>query len=159
MTTYEKLEKAYGNNHNRKTISGQIVGSNRCVGYCKFKEHAGFLTQQNRKEHNCIGKGCNYYVPKEKTNYTKSIVISAPDYCDDILKLAQSLTKDDAVFITKVIRNGLFEYSIEFFSITNERVIEKHIEAISDYFGVEINLKQKNYDYEICVNLMLQKEV
>lgn len=159
MTTYEKLEKVYGNNHNRKTISGQIVGSNKCVGYCKFKEHAGFLTQQNRKEHNCIGKGCNYYVPKEKTNYTKSIVISAPNYCDDILKLAQSLTKDDAVFITRVIRNGLFEYSIEFFSITNERVIEKHIEAISDYFGVEINLKQKNYDYEICVNLMLQKEV
>ena len=75
------------------------------------------------------------------------------------MKLAQSLTKDDAVFITKVIRNALFEYSIEFFSITNERVTEKHIEAISDYFGVEINLKQKNYDYEICVNLMLQKEV
>ena len=155
----KKLEKVYGNNHNRKTISGQIVGSNKCVGYCKYKEHTGFLTQRNRKEHNCIGKGCNYYVPKEKTNYTKSIVISVPNYRDDILKLAQSLTKDDAVFITKVIQNGLFEYSIEFFSITNERVMEKHIDAISDYFGVEINLKQKNYDYEICVNLMLQKEV
>ena len=159
MTEYEIITKRYGTIHRNRCIDGNVTGQSCCVGYCKFKEHAGFLTQQNRKEHNCIGKGCNYYVPKEKTNYTNSIIISAPNYCDDILKLAQSLTKDDAVFITRVIRNGLFEYSIEFFSITNERVIEKHIEAINDYFGVEINLKQKNYDYEICVNLMLQKEV
>jgi hypothetical protein len=159
MTIYEEYEKAYGKKHNRKTISGKIVGSSKCVGFCKYSEHAGFLTQQNRKEHNCIGKRCNYYVPKEKTNYTNNIIISAPNYSNDILTLARALSKDDAIFIAKVNRNSLFEYSIEFFSLTNENILDKYTKAIRDYFGVEIELKQKDYDYDVCIRLMLQKEV
>jgi hypothetical protein len=103
--------------------------------------------------------GCNYYVPKEKTNYTNNIIISAPNYSNDILTLARNLSKDDAIFITKVNRNSLFEYSIEFFSLTNENILDKYTKTIRDYFGVEIELKQKYYDYDVCIRLMLKKEV
>ena len=52
--------------HCRRCIDGKITGCGNCVGYCQFWGHPGYLTKELRKEHNCIKKGCNYYIPKVK---------------------------------------------------------------------------------------------
>ena len=52
--------------HHRRCIDGKVTGCGNCVGYCKFHEHPGYLTKNLRKQHDCIKKGCNYYVPKSK---------------------------------------------------------------------------------------------
>lgn len=62
---YEQFEKRC-KNHERRCIDGRLTGSNKCVGYCKFEGHPGFLTKELRKRYNCLGKGCNYYVGKPK---------------------------------------------------------------------------------------------
>ena len=62
---YEKFEENC-KNHERRCIDGRITGSNKCVGYCQYEMHSGFLTKELRKQHNCLGKGCFYYVQKMK---------------------------------------------------------------------------------------------
>ncbi len=52
-------------NHTRRCIDGKITGSGKCVGYCTFYEHEGFLTRQLRQEHDCLKKGCRYYVNRK----------------------------------------------------------------------------------------------
>ena len=65
--TYEELEKFHAKaNHNRKLITGRTTGCGNCVGYCEYEEHPGYLNTALRKEHNCVKKGCNYYIPKRK---------------------------------------------------------------------------------------------
>ena len=64
---YSYLEKKQTSPHRRRCINGQITGCGKCVGYCTFCEHPGYLTKELRKEHNCIKKNCHYYQAKEKT--------------------------------------------------------------------------------------------
>ncbi len=61
---YEKLCEGYGGSATRRLITGKITGSNNCVGYCQYNRHPGFLTRELRKQHNCLGKSCDYYVAK-----------------------------------------------------------------------------------------------
>ncbi len=63
--TYSYFEGLCKSEYTRKCIDNRIVGSNKCVGYCSFEEHRGFLTQKLRKKHNCIKKKCHYYIQKK----------------------------------------------------------------------------------------------
>lgn len=63
---YSAFDKGVGNNkYNRRCIDGKITGCGKCVGYCTFSIHEGFLTKELRKKHNCVKKDCLYYVPKK----------------------------------------------------------------------------------------------
>lgn len=64
-TEYELLEEQCHSKFDRRCIDGRIRGCGKCVGYCKNVDHPGFLTRDQRKEHDCIGKGCHYYVSKK----------------------------------------------------------------------------------------------
>lgn len=61
------------NPHHRRCIDGKITGCGKCVGYCNYDGHPGYLTKELRKEHDCIKKGCNYYISK-----CRPPVISSP---------------------------------------------------------------------------------
>lgn len=71
INKYELYEKKSPSQYTRRCIDNTITGCNKCVGYCQYVGHPGFLTQKHRKEHNCLGKGCYYYIAKpskEKRN-------------------------------------------------------------------------------------------
>lgn len=63
---YEQYEKQCRSKYDRRCIDNSITGCNKCVGYCQYAEHPGFLTEELRKQHNCIGKQCFHYVAKQK---------------------------------------------------------------------------------------------
>ncbi|MBR4858017.1 MAG: hypothetical protein IKU08_02390 [Clostridia bacterium] len=63
---FEFYEKNSPSKYTRISINGSIVGCNNCVGYCMFSGHPGFVTKEQRKEHDCIRKNCYYYIPKPK---------------------------------------------------------------------------------------------
>lgn len=65
--SYNSYESRMTSPHHRKCIDGGITGCGNCVGYCQFHGHPGYLTKELRKKHNCVIKGCNYYLPKVKT--------------------------------------------------------------------------------------------
>lgn len=52
--------------HNVRCIDGSITGCGKCVGYCKFNDHPGYLTKKMRQEHDCVKKGCHYYKSKNR---------------------------------------------------------------------------------------------
>lgn len=58
--------------HHRRCINGKITGCGNCVGYCKYNGHPGYLTKELRKQHDCVKKDCNYYVPKTNPPVTVS---------------------------------------------------------------------------------------
>lgn len=66
QNSYRHFEKQSRDKINRRCIDGRITGCGKCVGYCRYNGHPGFLTREHRKEHDCLGKGCYYYLPKKK---------------------------------------------------------------------------------------------
>ena len=82
--SYAAFDRSSGRDpYARRCIDGSHTGCNKCVGYCTYYEHRGFLTKELRKQHDCLKKGCRYYVNKEKSS-----VSSEPAFCfkggDDI---------------------------------------------------------------------------
>lgn len=61
---YREIEEKTIKNFNLRCIDGSVHGCGKCVGYCSYDRHAGFLTPEMQKEHQCIEKGCYYYYPK-----------------------------------------------------------------------------------------------
>lgn len=61
---YDQMEAAQKGRYNRICINGKVVGCGKCVGYCQYEGHAGYLTEKLRKKHECLEKGCFYYAPK-----------------------------------------------------------------------------------------------
>lgn len=69
---YSDYDKPYKSKFNRRLINGKVTNCGNCVGYCQCDEHPGFLTREQRKQHNCIFKECFHYLAKEKkTNETE----------------------------------------------------------------------------------------
>lgn len=67
---YSDYDKPYKSKFNRRLINGKITNCGNCVGYCQCAEHPGFLTREQRKQHNCIVKECFHYLAKEKKTNT-----------------------------------------------------------------------------------------
>lgn len=86
---YSSIEQTQKSPHHRRCINGQITGCGNCVGYCSFHEHPGYLTQQLRKEHNCIKKGCHYYRAKEKPTESQTYIAAALSEFVRCVKYAQ----------------------------------------------------------------------
>ena len=66
VNRYAFFEKRSPSAFTRVCIDGHITGSNKCVGYCQYKEHSGFLTTELLVQHDCIKKGCDYFIAKPK---------------------------------------------------------------------------------------------
>lgn len=62
--TYDRFRSSA--DHVCRCINGTKTGENKCVGYCNYAGHPGYLTKKQRKEHNCIRKNCYYYEAKTK---------------------------------------------------------------------------------------------
>ena len=71
---YSDFDVGYGKDKRiRRCIDGTKTGCGKCVGYCTYYEHTGFLTEALRNKHNCLRKGCKYYVKKEKIGVTTNV--------------------------------------------------------------------------------------
>lgn len=154
LTEYEKYEKKSRSVHCRRCIDGSITGSNNCVGYCEYNEHSGFLTAEQRMQHRCIEKGCFYYINKERN----SINISAGkrDNAAILVSEASHCTSEyEGLRVLHAIPNGYDSWVLRYIAITNDYPIGVIEEKISKKMGVRINMERLNYDFDVCVKLLL----
>lgn len=73
---YHDYEVQTGDRFCLRCINGHRTSCGNCVGYCRYSGHEGFLTRELRKEHNCLGKQCDYYLPKPRKKRRETIVIT-----------------------------------------------------------------------------------
>lgn len=154
MTKFESIFKEVGSIHHNKCIDGSVTGSGCCVGYCTFEEHPGFLTKELRKKHNCINKGCHYYVAKTKTAGTTESV-----FVDDALTyrvINSEMAKYEGVKIISISRSEFREYTIKYIAITNAYSFENIAKELVEETGCNIVFQKLNYSFENCVQLILQ---
>ena len=156
INRYLQIDKKGGSGYNRRCIDGKTVGCSNCVGYCQYKGHPGFLTKDQREKHNCIGKGCDYYIDKQKNEKKNKIDFS--DLSSEILKMVtERLAEVESVKAIDVKQINCYEYEVYFVAITNELYFEKMIETLSDVFGVKISFVQRFYTFDTCVNIIFRE--
>lgn len=139
-----------------RTISGVIVGCARCVGYCHFSGHPGFLTEKQRKQHNCLGKACNYYVAKQQKaqrakpeKEQKDVLIGA------IMQKSSAIC--DAVKILDVKKEQDNSYRVYYVSITNDFPFFSCAKNLQKEYGIHVEYFRLDYDFDICVRLICRE--
>lgn len=138
--------------HDRRTIDGTITGCGKCVGYCQFSEHSGFLTKEQRKEHNCIGKECHYYLSKPKAEKVK---ISRKNNTTEVIKKASEVIAN--LEGIKIIRaEGITQggWKLKYVTLTNDYSIADLERLISTVLGQKAVMQRLNYDFEIAAQLI-----
>lgn len=164
--TYEKLESLYGeNNYVRRCINGKTAGCSKCVGYCMCQEHEGYLTNELRKEHDCINKQCSHYIAKpakEKNNSYGNPFLKIMDEMkqmqDIIFKLACRLTyKYEGMRFTSSSVTALGKCELSYVTISNDYVFEKIIDEIERKTGYTISLKRLNCSFDKAVEIVMNK--
>lgn len=149
---YEKYEKQCRSKYNRRCIDNSITGGNKCVGYCQYAEHPGFLTEELRKKHNCIGKQCFHYVAKPKKKNTPQPIV---DLASSILaEVRETMYQNEYARVIRVENTEFKRYNAYYVSITNGCDFDRYSSQIKDNLGVDVDFINLNYDFDKCVALL-----
>ena len=154
ISEYAYYDRHSKSRYNRIAIDGTVVGCSRCVGYCKYDMHPGFLTEKMRKAHHCIEKGCNYYLQKDK--YIKQSPISIKDYTKEIeLSALEQTAAFEGMRVMRVVQNNDYGYSIHYITITNQYSLDECSKNLSKQYNSNISFKRLNFDFDICAQLIM----
>lgn len=154
LTLYEQYEKQSRTVHSRRCIDGTITGSNNCVGYCRYGEHSGFLTTKHRKEHKCIEKECFYYIAKERSS--KATHTIQKNEAEKFVEKASNCTREyEGLKVLHAIPSGSDGWVLRYIAISNDYPINVIENKISKTTGYAISLERLNYDFDVCVKLLL----
>ena len=145
---YEYFADNYGHKFKRYCIDGAQVSDTKCVGICQYADHLGCLTEKLRNQHDCLGKNCSYYVPKEKrkTKYKKDK--SAKRTLNEMLTLIQNeYSHLDGIRFNSISESGN-DFVIRYFSATNDYNMGIIESDISDKYSLNLKLLKINCSYE-----------
>jgi len=149
---YERYEKKCNSKYNRRCIDNSVTGCNRCVGYCQYAEHPGFLTEELRKKHNCLGKQCFHYVAKPKKKHTPQLIV---DLTASILTMVQQvMCQNEFTRVLRVENTEFRRYNAYYVSITSECDFDEYSAQIKNELGVDVDFINLNYDFDKCVALL-----
>jgi len=150
---YERIEAQYRSPHTRRCIDGSITGCGNCVGYCKFEQHPGFLTREQRMQHNCLNKGCHYYVAKS----AQTSVPKPRDKGKELQEIASRLSADmDGFRITSVAQSAKGEWRIFYVTISHDQPLEQLLREIRALWEEQVFLQQLSCDFDQAVQLIYQ---
>jgi hypothetical protein len=151
---YEYYDSQYKGSYNRKLIDGSITGCGKCVGYCMYEGHPGFLTHELRKKHDCLHKKCIYYLAKEKN--TKKPKERLPHIRETVLDRAKQLLSNvKGIKIVQVKEGPEYQYIIQFIAITNDYNLIKYATLLSDEFNSHICFQRLSYDFDVCCAMFM----
>ena len=153
MTNYEKIDNRFSYTKQRKLINGRTTGCNKCVGYCNYCNHRGFLNIELQAEHNCIEKQCFHYIPKERTKPKNN---AKKDISNEILILANELIKDmDGVKLIRANSKNINSYEIYYITLTNDYSFSKCVDILNETQKIKAEFLRLNYDFDTCVKLFM----
>lgn len=150
---YVQYEMQSKSRINRRCIDGSFTGCGNCVGYCQYREHPGFLTQKQRKEHNCIDKQCHYYIPKpqrmkqEKSENLSSVLLASAKQFEEVV--------DDLCIINACCNEGT--WVIGYVTVFGQYDFSDMEQKIQRETGITVIMKKLDYGFERCVDLICSR--
>lgn len=148
---YAYYDGLYSSPHHRRCIDGSITGSSKCVGYCEYSEHKGFLSEKLRNERNCIAKGCNYYLPKQQQPHKAKTKDSRPN---EVISIASAVLS--SIEGLKILRadKSASGWILKYITISNSYSIGAFEKSISEAIGETVIMKDLNYDFDAAAKML-----
>lgn len=153
VSLYCEVEKRTIKNYNLRCIDGSIHGCGKCVGYCCYDGHTGFLTAELQTEHQCIEKGCFYHHPKpvkQRRSHADNVSLQK-----EVLSIAQGATF--AMEGLRIIRVAVPSSTscVVYYAAIAMYDISVVAEKIAASTGCQVVMKQIPCDFDTAVALVM----
>jgi hypothetical protein len=149
---YQSYDSRHKSAHSRKCIDGTITGSSKCVGYCEYECHPGFLTEKLREKHRCLEKKCIYYIPKQKNNVHN--IAKKDNDQEHILALSASVTSNmEGMKVMRANRNKDGGWTIFYISIS-EYFFDAATRILEENTGSRVKFVNLEYRFDIAADLI-----
>ncbi len=149
---YQKMEEQYGKGYNRTCIDGRITGCGKCVGFCGYEGHPGFLTATQRISHNCIGKECKYYISKPERVRTIQKMADPAKILLELVK--EAVSGMEGLKVTRV-RNDNGAWIANYVTISNDYQLDQIESNVSRQSGIKFRFNRLNLDFDTCVQIVM----
>lgn len=151
--TNASISYKHSNSHFTETlITGNKTSSGKCVGYCNFNQHKGFLNKKLIDKHCCHEKKCPFFytvnsLADEQKNYDS-------ENREEIIKVAanKAIEKYDYVKIVGVRKCKKY-FLLSYASVCGINEI-KLSEIIQQKCNVNVMLKLINQPFEKMVSIV-----
>ncbi len=151
---YRVIDKRFGSVTNKRCIDGRITGSNKCIGFCNYADHPGYVTSEIAQKHMCFEKGCGYFIQK-----TRELVCAPQKENGDIYsKIVESVYEQCNAFEgMKIINHKISGNKIVFYYVTISKeyrfdmIVQSFDKAL---FGLEIEFRVVPCEYTDAVNII-----
>ena len=152
---YTEVKSKTISNYNLRCIDGTIHGCGKCVGYCAYEGHIGFLTAKMQAEHQCLEKGCFYHSPKPQEPRRRQD--NGEQASTQVLVAAQMASKDleGIRFIRAGLQTGR-ECEVYYAAIALYD-LSQIAREIQDQTGYIPRMKQIPCDFDTAVALVMSK--
>lgn len=151
---YRLFEKSESSVYQRRSINGNMVGCNKCFGYCRFSGHPGFLTKKQMQEHGCIEKECFHLVKKMPKSRTKKN--NTFDLSDITESIQSAISEYVGIRVLKIEKQSDNEYKAYYITITNDYSLDKCIVEFQRMYHATIRFSRLNYDFDRCAKLICE---
>lgn len=164
--TYASLEKCFSQeNVNRRCIDGRITGKGKCVGYCLYEEHPGYLTAKLRSRHECEARQCRHFLPKIREtemssgqNPFRGLMEAADRTVEEIYRQACRMSrKMEGLVFLKAGMTAYGSAELTYVSISDAYPVGKIAEEISKNTGWEVNLSRRDCSWDESVRIVREK--
>jgi len=148
---YERIEE-FQSGYNRTCINGRVTGCGKCVGYCQYEGHPGYLTEQLRREHKCLEKECFYYL--QKPAYVRRTPHNFRS-ADALLKVAEQRSahmEGLRVINVQECRPGHWQFN--YVTISNDYPLDELAYTLSNELNGEVSFRKLDYSFDRCVQLI-----
>lgn len=137
----KRIENLLSKKRTYCNIDGTKSDVNKRVGFCNNNLHKGYLTKKLMEEHQCIERGCHYFIKYEKNAYWQQKNASKEKRQKaKIEKKFWEQKEQGALYLMRELTKD-----IEFFGITSAYRKESHIEI--RYVSLNmVNLSSEIYD-------------
>ena len=149
---YALYEQHSPSKYTRQCIDHTITGCNKCLGYCRYDGHPGFLTERHIREHECLQKDCFYFLQKPKK--PSEPLRRNLDLSEAILDQLQRIASGEFIKFLRVKNASLNSYTAYYVTITNDYSFAGYLEQVKSKHGINLSFEKLNYDFETCVSIL-----
>ena len=153
ITTYAEAEKIFSRGIWRRCIDGSSVQNSKCVGYCNFSEHRGFLTEKERRKHDCMGKNCEHYLPKVSSSSRGSKIKASSSF--DVKELNEAIKKYEGIRIIKAESDFSGNIRAYYTAISNYDINKLQKEILLKT-NINVTLVKLPYSFENAVEAVMK---
>jgi len=157
VADFNTYDRRYHSTYNRKCFDGTITGVGKCVGYCEYNEHPGFINEALEKKHRCVEKNCSYFIPKQKNKVLGRAKSNGDE--DEMISIASKETSDmEGLRVMRASKNDAGEWTVYYIAIA-EYSLREAADRIERQLCKKIGFSKLPYKYEIAANLIFGVEL